>query len=122
MKENNNPKKALVIYGSLAPNASNHHIVAHIKGQWLTGKVRGKLENMGWGADLGYLGFRHTNVDEAQEIKAHILFSDELVENWAYLDDFEGDGYQRILTEYELENGDIGMGYIYAINQKNIEK
>jgi gamma-glutamylcyclotransferase (GGCT)/AIG2-like uncharacterized protein YtfP len=117
MTNQSDPEKTLIVYGSLAPNASNHHIVAHIKGQWLKGKIRGQLEHMGWGADMGYLGFRHTNPDEAEEIKAHIFFSDELANNWAYLDDFEGDGYQRILAQYELENGDIGIGYIYAINQ-----
>ena len=30
------PEKSLIIYGSLAPNAPNHHIVEHIKGTWQT--------------------------------------------------------------------------------------
>jgi hypothetical protein len=34
------------------------------------------------------------------------------------LDDFEGDGYRRILAKYELDNGETGVGYIYAINEK----
>jgi len=34
---------------------------------------------------------------------------------WDYLDDFEGDGYVRIQTEYQLESGENGTGYIYAL-------
>lgn len=36
------------------------------------------------------------------------------------LDDFEGHGYRRILTEFELENGRAGVGYIYAVNEEEI--
>jgi hypothetical protein len=32
------------------------------------------------------------------------------------LDEFEGWGYKRILAMFELENGEAGVGYIYAIN------
>lgn len=43
----------LFIYGSLAPNCPNHHIVAHIDGQWQSGTVEGHLVQQGgeqlWG-------------------------------------------------------------------------
>jgi hypothetical protein len=52
-------------------------------------------------------------------IEAYILFSDELVDNWANLDAFEGAEYQRILAPFELENGKVGVGNIYAINEKS---
>jgi gamma-glutamylcyclotransferase (GGCT)/AIG2-like uncharacterized protein YtfP len=111
------PEKVLIIYGSLAPNAPNHHVVEHIKGEWKQGIVRGKLEQYGWGADLGYYAFKHVPKEEQINIKAFILLSDKLKENWLYLDDFEGDGYKRILAKYELENGQIGVGFIYAMNE-----
>ena len=108
------PERSLIVYGSLAPNRSNHSEVEHIKGKWLKGIVKGKLENAGWGTDLGYPAFRHTRIDEQENIEAHILFSDKLVDNWASLDEFEGNEYYRILAKFELENGEVGVGNIYA--------
>ena len=114
------PEKSLIVYGTLAPNAPNHSVVQHIKGHWQPGIVRGSLEKKGWGADLGYYGFKHTSKERQEEIKAFILFSDELPANWQLLDDFEGNGYRRILAKYELANGQIGVGTIYAINEEEI--
>lgn len=111
------PKNALIVYGTLAPNAPNHHIVAHIKGEWQQGIVLGTLVKEGWGADLGYLGFKH-NSETPEIINVYVLISDELVKNWQYLDDFEGEEYRRLLAKYELQNGQIGIGYIYAIHEK----
>jgi gamma-glutamylcyclotransferase (GGCT)/AIG2-like uncharacterized protein YtfP len=114
------PEKALIIYGTLAPGRPNHSVVEHIKGKWQQGIVRGKLEKEGWGAELGYYGFRHTGIEEQEEIKAYVLFSDELVANWPSLDEFEGDGYRRLLAKFELENGVTGIGNIYAINEEKV--
>jgi hypothetical protein len=69
---------------------------------------------------LGYYGFKHSSLDEQENIEAFILFSDELVNNWTYLDEFEGDGYRRILAKFELENGEVGVGNIYAINDTKL--
>jgi hypothetical protein len=65
---------------------------------------------------LGYFAFKHSQIDEQENIEAYILFSDELVDNWSSLDEFEGDGYKRILAKFELENGEVGVGNIYALN------
>jgi gamma-glutamylcyclotransferase (GGCT)/AIG2-like uncharacterized protein YtfP len=108
-------ENTLIIYGSLAPNAPNHSVVEHIKGEWEQGVVRGKLMKEGWGADMGYLGFKPCSIEEQDEIPVFVLFSEELPENWAYLDDFEGEEYKRILVQYELKNGQVGVGNIYAI-------
>ncbi|MEO6550519.1 MAG: gamma-glutamylcyclotransferase [Ferruginibacter sp.] len=109
------PEKVLIIYGTLAPGKPNHHLVEHIKGKWQHGIVRGKLMKEGWGTIIGYDGFVHTSLEEQEEIPAFILSSDELIANWPTLDEFEGDGYQRILAMFELNNGEIGVGYIYAV-------
>ena len=114
------PEKSFIVYGTLAPNAPNHSVIEHIKGNWQRGIVRGSLEKKGWGADLGYYGFRHTGIEKQEEIKVFVLSSDELVANWQLLDDFEGTGYRRILAKYELENGQTGVGNIYAINEDEI--
>ena len=114
------PEKSFIVYGTLAPNAPNHSVIEHIKGNWQRGIVRGSLEKKGWGAELGYYGFKHTSDEKQEEIKVFVLFSDELDANWQLLDDFEGNGYKRILAKYELENGQIGVGNIYAINEEEI--
>ena len=114
------PGKYIIIYGTLAPNKPNHSKVEDIKGTWLKGTVKGKLANEGWGAELGYFGFKHAYLDKPEDIAAYILFSDELVDNWSYLDEFEGDGYKRILAKFELENGEMGVGNIYAINDASL--
>jgi gamma-glutamylcyclotransferase (GGCT)/AIG2-like uncharacterized protein YtfP len=111
------PGNILIIYGTLAPGKPNHSKIGHIKGTWAKGFVKGILVNEGWGAALGYFGFKHTDIGKQENIEAYILFSDDLENNWSYLDEFEGAGYKRILAEYQLENGEIGVGNIYAINE-----
>jgi len=110
------PGISLIIYGSLAPGRSNHSEVEHIKGEWRKGIVKGKLLKLGWGAAEGYLAFQHTQTDEQKNIEAFVLFSEEFINNWPRLDEFEGDDYRRILARYELDNGATGIGNIYAIN------
>lgn len=111
------PEKVLIVYGTLAPDKPNHHVVEHIKGKWQKAIVRGKLQKLGWGADLGYYAFRYTSPGEQDEIPAWVLHSDELIDHWERLDEFEGSEYNRMLAKYELENGDKGIGFIYAINE-----
>ena len=111
------PEKALIIYGTLAPTQPNHSKIEHIKGEWRKGSIKGTLVNEGWGAALGYFGFKHTAPEEQVTVPAYILISDELADYWPYLDDFEGEGYRRLLANYELENGEVGVGNIYAINE-----
>lgn len=108
---------ALIIYGSLAPGESNHSVMDSIKGEWQKAIIKGKLQEGGWGSSLGYHGFILMPEDQAETINCYVLFSDDLTANWDYLDEFEGDGYTRIQTEYELENGEKGTGFIYALKQ-----
>lgn len=111
------PEKVFIVYGTLAPGSPNFPKVQHIRGVWQEGVVRGKLVSEGWGAEMGYNGFRHTDTAEQAKIKAFVLFSDQLVDNWQMLDEFEGEGYKRILAKYELDNGEMGVGFIYAIKE-----
>ena len=57
----------LFIYGSLAPNCPNHHIVAHIDGQWQSGTVEGHLVQQGWGAVMGFPGIVISDLTKAKE-------------------------------------------------------
>jgi len=110
-----NPAHSFIVYGTLGPGGPNHHVVAQIPGKWCRAIIRGRLEKDGWGAEQGYNGFRHAEISAQQEIPAMILISEYMPENWQRLDEFEGDGYRRILAKYELESGEIGVGYIYGL-------
>ncbi|RXM39175.1 gamma-glutamylcyclotransferase [Chryseobacterium sp. CH21] len=112
------PENRLIIYGTLAPGKPNHHKMTHIKGDWKPAILKGgKLETKGWGAELGFNGYVPTEENEQADIPCYVLFSDNLNENWDFLDGFEGEGYKRILANYELEDGQQGIGYLYAINE-----
>src|SRR4028118_1413410 len=48
----------LAVYGTLAPGQPNHHVLAPLGGEWTDGLIEGDLIPLGWGAALGYPGFR----------------------------------------------------------------
>ena len=106
----------LFIYGSLAPDCPNHHIVAHIEGQWLPGTVEGHLVQQGWGAAMGFPGIIISDLIKPREaVKGMMLESSQLSENWAMLDDFEGEQYERVIVPVKLDNGKTENAYIYQI-------
>ncbi|KAA6439695.1 gamma-glutamylcyclotransferase [Dyadobacter flavalbus] len=114
------PQNVFIIYGTLAPGKPNHSKVEHIKGEWKSAVIKGgRLESKGWGSKMGYDGFVPVpDPEQKMDIAAQILFSDELTKHWESLDQFEGEGYRRILARYELADGHKGVGYVYAINEK----
>jgi len=107
------PDCIFVVYGSLAPGKKNYRFIEHLKGVWKTGNVYGRLEQKGWGAKLGFPGFKKS--DDPESIEVQILFSEELPCHWDWLDEFEGKEYFRETIEFKLEDGHKGLGYIYAL-------
>jgi hypothetical protein len=61
---------------------------------------------MGWGADLGYPGFRPRIEGEA--VAVQVLRVPLLASAWPDLDRFEGQGYQRILVP--VFSTELGLG------------
>ena len=103
----------LFVYGTLAPGRSNAHLLADIPGDWEPATVIGTLVPDGWGAAAGYPG---VVLDERGGEVAGFLFSSErLGEHWSRLDDFEGDGYQRVLTKAKRKNGTTVDCYVYRL-------
>jgi gamma-glutamylcyclotransferase (GGCT)/AIG2-like uncharacterized protein YtfP len=86
----------LAVYGTLAPGRPNHHVVAPLGGEWTDGLIEGDLLPLGWGADLGYPGFRPRAGGDA--IAVQVLTAPLLATAWPDLDRFEGPGYRRILV------------------------
>ena len=70
-----------------------------------------------WGAAVGYPGIV---LDEpGGDIHGFIFSSEELSADWARLDEFEGDGYERVVTSAGLEDGTVVRTHIYALKRKN---
>lgn len=98
-----NADNRLATYGTLAPGKPNHHHLADLPGEWLTGTVRGILVDKGWGAALGFpaLVLR----DDAPSVQVHLFISPDLPMHWDRLDDFEGSQYRRSLVEVDTSIG-----------------
>jgi gamma-glutamylcyclotransferase (GGCT)/AIG2-like uncharacterized protein YtfP len=90
------PSTRLAVYGSLAPGEVNHDAIAHIRGIWCDGYVRGTVRMSGWGSRVGFPGM--TWIPDGDEIPVKLLASAELPQYWHELDTFEGEDYVRILV------------------------
>jgi gamma-glutamylcyclotransferase (GGCT)/AIG2-like uncharacterized protein YtfP len=90
------PNHTLAVYGTLAPGRPNHHVLAPLGGEWTDGTIEGDLLPMGWGADLGYPGFRPRVGGDA--VAVQVLTAPLLTTAWPDLDRFEDPNYERILV------------------------
>jgi gamma-glutamylcyclotransferase (GGCT)/AIG2-like uncharacterized protein YtfP len=54
----------------------------------------------------------------AMKFKGFYLARKKLSDHWARLDEFEGEGYERVLTEVKLENNKTVDAYIYELREK----
>src|ERR671913_2248413 len=81
----------LAVYGTLAPGQPNHHIVAPLRGEWTDGLIEGDLLPVGWGAALGYPGFRPRVGGEA--VAVQVLSAPLLATAWPPLGHFQGPWY-----------------------------
>jgi gamma-glutamylcyclotransferase (GGCT)/AIG2-like uncharacterized protein YtfP len=104
----------LFVYGTLAPGRPNERVLADVPGNWDPASVRGKLLQEGWGAAAGYPGI---TLDECgDEVQGLLFSSGELAAHWPRLDEFEGDGYERVLTSATLKDGAVVAAYIYRLS------
>jgi gamma-glutamylcyclotransferase (GGCT)/AIG2-like uncharacterized protein YtfP len=106
----------LAVYGTLAPGRPNHHVVAPLGGEWTDGLIEGDLLPVGWGAALGYPGFRPRVGGDA--VAVQVLTAPSLATAWPTLDRFEGPGYQRILIPVfgtEIGGGEAGERRLYTV-------
>jgi len=102
----------LAIYGTLAPGRANHHELSGLKGVWRQGTVRGKLVAEGWGASLGYPAL--VLDPQAAPVEVFLFESQDLPDHWRRLDEFEGPGYRRVVTQVQTPDGDV-RAYIYVL-------
>lgn len=65
---------------------------------------------------MGFPGIVISDLTEAkEEVKGMMLTSTQLAENWAMLDEFEGDQYERVIVPVKLDAGHTENAYIYQI-------
>jgi gamma-glutamylcyclotransferase (GGCT)/AIG2-like uncharacterized protein YtfP len=105
----------LFVYGTLAPGRPNEHVLAGVPGEWEPATVRGVLHEHGWGAVMGYPALI---VDEhGPEVEGFVFSSESLDQHWERLDEFEGDGYERVLTSARLRGGATVSAHIYVLRR-----
>ncbi len=103
----------LATYGTLAPGRVNHHELSDLQGQWREGTVKGRLIEAGWGAAHGCPGLI---LDPAGDVvDVHVFLSRDLPGHWQRLDDFEGPGYRRVVTEVQTTEGNLEAS-IYVLD------
>ena len=108
----------LFVYGTLAPGRPNEHVLADIPGEWEPATVTGRLRQAGWGAAIGYPGIV---LDEhGEEVQGFLFSSESLAGHWARLDEFEGEGYERVLTSARLKDGRTVGAYVYRLSGSSL--
>ena len=98
----------LIVYGSLAPDRSNAHVLAHLQGTWTPATIRGTRLDDGWG---GYPG---VHLDDAGDIPCQLFESADLPAHWAMVDEFEGVGYRRVPVTARVGHADV-EAYVYEL-------
>ncbi len=103
----------LFVYGSLQPGAANAHVLAPLGGNWEPAVVRGRLEQTGWGAAIGFPGLV---LDEsAEDVAGQVLSSPGLADKWDELDAFEGSEYERVIVPVARARGDVVDAFVYVL-------
>jgi gamma-glutamylcyclotransferase (GGCT)/AIG2-like uncharacterized protein YtfP len=103
----------LFVYGTLAPGRPNEHILADVPGTWEPASVIGTLHPEGWGAAAGYPGIVLDK--KGGEVQGLLFSSESLAEHWDRLDEFEGEGYERVLIAARRKDGTTVDAYIYKL-------
>ena len=103
----------LFIYGSLQPGGPNEHMLAAIGGEWQPATIKGRLIEAGWGASMGYPGLV---IDESgADVQGHVFASPNLSQKWTFLDQFEGEEYERIVAYVTLVTGERVQAHVYVL-------
>jgi gamma-glutamylcyclotransferase (GGCT)/AIG2-like uncharacterized protein YtfP len=106
---------ALFVYGTLAPGRPNAHVMDGMVGTWEPATATGTLLPDGWGAAIGYPAIVLDIT--GPEVPGLLFRSDDLEAHWDRLDEFEGEGYDRVLTTVRLHSGQDVRAYVYALRR-----
>lgn len=107
----------LFVYGTLAPGRSNEQVLAGLKGCWQRASTRGLFLPEGCATSYGFPAII-LNSPDAAEIEGLLFSSAELPAFWPQLDEFEGDGYRRVIATITTAAGERLKAYTYELNLK----
>ena len=103
----------LFVYGTLRPGEPNAHLLERIGGTFRKAYVHGHFDSEGWGKTGGYPAIK---LDPAgPRIDGYVFSSEHLDAHWTYLDDFEGDAYERRRVDAVLDAGETIRAFVYTI-------
>lgn len=112
----------LFVYGTLAPNCVNHHMMLPIQDSvWQPATIRGYLmADGGWGSALGFPAVVPALApdDSGDIVEGFVISSTDLVNHWLRLDAFEGESYQRIEVVATLASGEQVTAFVYALDNR----
>ncbi|MBP2700688.1 gamma-glutamylcyclotransferase family protein [Photobacterium lucens] len=108
----------LFVYGTLAPDQSNAYVLSDLKGTWQKAYAVGFVYPNGKGATIGYPAF----VPQAhgEKVQGLLFRSEELEDHWPRIDDFEGEGYDRVMITVLLEDGTEQQAFVYRLSPSEI--
>ncbi len=105
----------LFVYGTLAPGRSNHKVLESIPGSWEAATLKGILVQEGWGAAMGCPGIIPS--EEGDNVEGFVFSSEHLMDQWSMLDDFEGEGYERVSVTIKVNGTDDVEAFVYALKR-----
>lgn len=85
--------ETLFVYGTLMPNCPNGHVLEEIVGKFVPATVKGFLKDAGWSASMGYPGIKLD--EDGDTVHGYLFYSNNLINRWDKLDDFEGAEFER---------------------------
>ncbi|RXJ93297.1 hypothetical protein CRV00_11630 [Malaciobacter molluscorum] len=112
--------ETLFVYGTLMPNCPNAYVLENIVGKFVPATVKGKLIDAGWSASMGYPGIRLDSKKDT--IHGFLFYSSNLINNWDYLDEFEGNEFIRHQVTVERYDEVEVDTYIYVLKDEIEEK
>lgn len=92
------PSHRLATYGTLKPGEANASMLEDISGEWGEGIATGVIRQQN-----GFPAFRGLLTGDPVAVK--ILTSPQLPQHYEQLDQFEGNGYCRVLVPVQFESG-----------------
>jgi gamma-glutamylcyclotransferase (GGCT)/AIG2-like uncharacterized protein YtfP len=63
---------------------------------------------------MGYPGIKLN--ENGDTVHGFLFYSDNLINHWDFLDEFEGEAYQRIEVTATLDNGAKIQTFVYALD------
>lgn len=101
----------LFVYGTLAPEQSNAYVLSDLKGSWQKASAIGFIFPNG---KLGYPAF--VPKSEGERVQGLLFTSDELTTHWQRIDDFEGEGDDRVVITVILDDGSEQSAFVYRLS------